>query len=98
MLRFLVETLSEHGVALKQVAEGPLRVACFRDKSRLRPPPTIEHGLTELGSREEPDGVTRHGEERLYEVWQQSEAVNDHTGFLGHAKYVFDDHAEALSA
>jgi hypothetical protein len=37
------------------------------------------------------------GEERLDEVWQQSEALGDHTRFLRQAKDVFDDHAEALS-
>jgi hypothetical protein len=53
--------------------------------------------MTELGSRDEPDSVTMQGEERLYEVWQEPEALGDHTRFLGQAKDVFDDHAEALS-
>lgn len=69
-LRFLVEAVGEHGIAIEQVAEGPLRVACFPEKSPFRSPTTIEHNLTELGSREKPDSVTNHGEERLYEVWR----------------------------
>src|SRR5262244_1712724 len=79
-LRFFVEAVGEHGIALKQVAEGPLRVACSPEKSPFRSPTTIHHSLTELGSREEPDRVTRLGEERHYEVWQQSEALGDDTG------------------
>src|SRR5262249_49700348 len=74
-LRFLVEVVGEHGIAIEQVAEGPLRIACFSKKSPLRPPTTIEHSLTELGSREKPNSLTMHGEERLYEVWRQSEAL-----------------------
>jgi hypothetical protein len=35
--------------------------------------------------------VTTHGEERLNEVWRQSEALGDHTGFLGQAKDIFDN-------
>src|SRR5262249_25587162 len=70
-LRFVVEAVGEHGIALEQVAEGSLRVACFPKKSPFRSPSTIEHSLTELGSREQPDSVTMHCEERLYQVWQQ---------------------------
>src|SRR5262245_55399733 len=74
-LRFLVEVVGEHGIAIEQVAEGSLRVARFSDKSPFRSPPTIEHSLPELGSREKPNGMTTQGEERLYEVWHQSEAL-----------------------
>jgi hypothetical protein len=81
--RFLVEAMSEHGIALEQVAEGPLRVACFPEKSPFRSPPAIDHSLTEFGCRDEPNSVTTHGEERLYEVWQQSEASAITPGFLG---------------
>ena len=70
MLRFLMEAVGEHGIALEQVAEGSLRVACFPEKSPFRSPPGIEDSMTELGSREKPDSVTNHGEERLYEVWR----------------------------
>src|SRR5262245_1746427 len=41
MLRFLVEAVGEHGIALEQVAEGSLRVACFPEKSPFRSPPGI---------------------------------------------------------
>src|SRR5215813_6622229 len=61
-LRFLVQTLSEHGVAFKQVAKRPLRVACLGDKSPLRTAATIYYSLTKLGGRDEPDSVTTHGE------------------------------------
>ncbi len=37
--------------------------------------------------------MTVLSEERLYEVWQQSEAIGDHTDLLRQAKQVFDDHA-----
>jgi hypothetical protein len=84
-LRFLAEAVGEHGIAIEQVVEGPLRVTCFSEKSPFRPPATIDHSLTELGSREKPNSVTTHGEERLNEVWRQSEALGDHTGFLGQA-------------
>src|SRR4051812_43759312 len=67
-LCFLVKTMSEHGVALEQVAESPLGVACFSDKSPLRSTTTIDHCLAKLGSRKQPDSVITHGEERLYEV------------------------------
>ncbi len=42
--------------------------------------------------------MTMNGEERLYEVWQKSEALGDYTRFRGQAKDVFDDHAETFSA
>src|SRR5262249_42192875 len=96
-LRFLVEAVGEHGIAIEQVAEGPFRVACFSKKSPLRSPTTIHHSLTELGSREKPNCVTTLGEQRLNEAWRQSEALGDHTGVLGQAKDIFDNHAEALS-
>jgi hypothetical protein len=50
-----------------------------------------------LGSRKKPDRVIRHGEERPHEVWRQPEALGNNTGFLGQAKNIFDNHAEALS-
>ena len=41
--------------------------------------------------------MTRLGEERLHEAWQQSEALDDHTRFPWEAEDVFNDHAEALA-
>lgn len=97
LLRLVVQTASEHGIALEEVAEGALRIARLPNKSPLKPSPAIEHRLTERGSRQQPDGLTMHGEERLYEVWQHSKAFGDHTSVLGQAKQVFDDHAKPLS-
>src|SRR5271157_2878588 len=41
--------------------------------------------------------MTRHGEERFHEAWQQSETLDDHAGFLREAEEVFDDQVEALA-
>jgi hypothetical protein len=41
--------------------------------------------------RDDPDGMTRHSEERFHESWQQPEALNQHRRFPGEAQEVFDE-------
>ncbi|HKG47227.1 MAG TPA: hypothetical protein VKB02_10895 [Pyrinomonadaceae bacterium] len=93
----LAEDLGEHTVALEQVTQGPFRVAGPREKSRRRSAPTLDHCLTEVRHRQEPDGMSRCGEERLNEAWQQSESLDDNGRLTSVAVEIFDDHVEALA-
>jgi hypothetical protein len=60
-------------------------------------PPALDYSLTEGGRRQEPDGTTGCGEERLDEAWQQPEPLSDDAGLAWEAQQVFDYQVEALA-
>src|SRR6266511_1540576 len=93
---FLVKAFREHPITFEQIVQGPLRLAGLPG-DLPQGAPTLERDPTEPGRRQEPDGVIRHGEERLHEAWQQPEAFDDHTGFPRKAEEVFDDQVEAFA-
>ena len=96
--RFIAEDVREHSIAFEQVAQGPLRIAGPGEKSPRRSAASLDHCVSKVGRRKEPDGTTGYGEKRLDEVWQQSKPVNDDAGLAWETEQVFDDQIEAHAA
>ena len=96
--RFLAEDFREHPIAFDQVAQGSFRITRPGEKVPRGSTAILDHCLTKVGRREEPDGTIRDGEERLDEVWQRSKSFDDHTAIAWETEQVFDDEVEALSA
>src|SRR6185369_13079355 len=86
---FLTQEVREHPIAFEQVTQGFFGVTGLREKSPGRSAAACDDGLAELGRRQKPDGMSRNGEKRLHEAWQQPESLDDHPRWQ--TKDVFDD-------
>jgi aminoglycoside phosphotransferase (APT) family kinase protein len=93
--RLLAEAFGEHPISLEQVVQGLIGVAGLTGDLPQRAT-AVERGPAELGRREQPDGVTGPGQQRLDQVRQQPEPLGDHRMFAPHE--VLGDQVEALAS
>ena len=96
--RFLAQDVREHPIAFEQIAQGSFRIRGLGEKSPRRSAAFLNHCLTELRRREQPDGTTRFGQERFDELWQQSKSLDDDTALARQPQDIFNYQIKALAA